>query len=212
MLVMPRPLWIPPRRLALPNPLQAMATAGKRVMLPSGKRGVLSSGKRAIFDASGNCAECCEECPAEITLTLSGIDAALCCPPVIANYLLDPADVDGVYTLVNDGNGIDVLGNCRFDYSDGPHGYKKTFEVDCSIVDTSYTATRGYRVDYNPSTGKVKSVRVSMGGTTWSPALGFDEVSFSANGTFDLAASISNQLTVCQNGQSTPGGTATVTL
>lgn len=36
-----------------------MPTAGKNVITENGKRGLLASGKAAVFDANGNCIECC---------------------------------------------------------------------------------------------------------------------------------------------------------
>jgi hypothetical protein len=37
-----------------------MGTPGAQVILASGKRGILPSGKRALYDANGECPECCE--------------------------------------------------------------------------------------------------------------------------------------------------------
>lgn len=41
-----------------------MAIAGNRVISSTGRHGVLSTGKDAVFNAAGQCSECCEgECP-----------------------------------------------------------------------------------------------------------------------------------------------------
>jgi len=57
-----------------------MSTSGKAVVRASGKRGVLTGGKAAVFNADGDCPECCPECPfckkagtIEYQMVLSGL-------------------------------------------------------------------------------------------------------------------------------------------
>ena len=67
-----------------------MATAGRGVVITTGHKGVLSSGKAAIFDAEGECSECCEgECPSE----------AFCDESCSSPYYADVGCEQGVSTM-----------------------------------------------------------------------------------------------------------------
>jgi hypothetical protein len=72
-----------------------MATPGKIVVTANGKRGVLTIGKVAVFNADGDCPECCgvEPCPSckvdttpeIITFTFTGVQPASGCS--LAQYI-----------------------------------------------------------------------------------------------------------------------------
>jgi len=92
-----------------------MGTPGKAMIRTDGKRGLLSNGKVAVFDANGNCPECCEEgcefcsgtTPETFEVVFSDIDG--CCKPGVFFYRpaigtwLTAAFVNGTHELVRSG-------------------------------------------------------------------------------------------------------------
>jgi len=72
-----------------------MATAGKGVVIDTGKRGVLASGKAAVFNADGDCPECCGTCdyckenttPQTLNVTFTDVlPSAGCCLGMLQEY------------------------------------------------------------------------------------------------------------------------------
>jgi hypothetical protein len=93
-----------------------MATPGKVVLMADGKRGLLPNGKVALFDADGNCANCCEEpcqcefceapAPCVLRLTITGL--TFCntnCSPSTSKRIVDQVDWTGVFDLTMPGHG-----------------------------------------------------------------------------------------------------------
>lgn len=82
-----------------------MPTAGRGVVTESGKRGVGSNGKGVVFDASGECAECCEVAPCEVCRPTSeggtGADPNDC-EVTIDAACMDPADKTFPFSGWND--------------------------------------------------------------------------------------------------------------
>ena len=66
-----------------------MSTSGKAVVRASGKRGVLTGGKAAVFNADGDCPECCGELcefcdgatPKTFEVVFSGVTLCSCVAP-----------------------------------------------------------------------------------------------------------------------------------
>lgn len=157
---------------------------------------------------------CCNvDCPAEISVTVSGVDAAWCCTDQGSNWRDTAApSLDGTFTATLQ-SGISSYPLCEYKYTYSSVTVGQ-YDTGCVTPFSTESATPQLTVSLDMSATGSEVLQVVINAVTGTTFQQMNYYLHNADDTFDVA--LSNDYTVCQFASSsyrtTPGGTATVSL